>query len=114
MPTLYWIPIPYRSPSEMQKRFRAFWAACDTLVLRNNVGGTNQYRLTARHHVGLYETEVLSQRRAEAVQQYLIEAGIEPARIEATGYGESRPIANNKYAAGREQNRRVEFDIYLD
>lgn len=51
----------------------------------------------------------LSQRRAEAVRQYLIERGIAADRLEAQGFGESRPIANNNTAEGRQANRRTEF-----
>jgi len=51
----------------------------------------------------------LSQRRAEAVKQYLISKGISPDRLEAVGYGETRPIASNATAAGRAKNRRVEI-----
>ncbi len=51
----------------------------------------------------------LSQRRAEAVRQYLIEHGISADRLEAKGYGETRPIATNRTAAGRAKNRRVEI-----
>ncbi|OFE11641.1 hypothetical protein PHACT_14065 [Pseudohongiella acticola] len=51
----------------------------------------------------------LSQRRAAAVRQVLIERfNISPARITSNGYGESQPVANNATAAGRERNRRVE------
>jgi len=53
----------------------------------------------------------LSQRRAESVALYLIEAGIDPTRLEAVGYGEEKPITDNGTKAGREQNRRVEFTI---
>lgn len=49
--------------------------------------------------------------RAKAIQSYLIAAGIEPPRLVAKGYGESRPIDSNKTEAGRRRNRRVE--IYL-
>lgn len=51
--------------------------------------------------------QALSQRRAEAVRQALIERGIDPARLTAIGYGESRPVASNATPAGRQQNRRV-------
>jgi OOP family OmpA-OmpF porin len=50
----------------------------------------------------------LSQRRADAVRQVLIDRfNIQGSRISATGYGESQPIATNDTAAGRQQNRRV-------
>ncbi|MBD3241739.1 MAG: OmpA family protein [Chitinivibrionales bacterium] len=51
----------------------------------------------------------LSQRRAEAVRDYLIGKGIDPSRLRAVGYGEVRPIADNTTAAGRAKNRRVEL-----
>jgi OOP family OmpA-OmpF porin len=51
----------------------------------------------------------LSQRRAEAVKQYLVNAGIDPSRLVAKGYGEADPIASNKTPEGRAQNRRIEF-----
>lgn len=54
----------------------------------------------------------LSQRRADAVRQELIHKyGIKPSRITAIGYGEAQPVASNKTAAGRMQNRRVEARI---
>lgn len=51
----------------------------------------------------------LSKRRADAVREFLIRAGIEPSRLIATGYGESRPIADNSSVAGKARNRRVEL-----
>jgi outer membrane protein OmpA-like peptidoglycan-associated protein len=51
----------------------------------------------------------LSQRRAEAVREYLMAQGISPQRLTAKGYGESRPIASNRTKVGRAANRRVEF-----
>lgn len=53
----------------------------------------------------------LSQERADSVKAYLIGKGVDPARIESVGFGESKPIADNKTASGRSQNRRVEFVI---
>ena len=53
----------------------------------------------------------LSKGRAEAVRSYLVKKGIEPARLEAKGFGPTRPVADNKTAKGREENRRVEFVI---
>ena len=53
----------------------------------------------------------LSQRRAESVQQFLVSQGIDRSRLEARGYGESRPVADNGTPAGRERNRRVEFNV---
>ncbi len=51
----------------------------------------------------------LSQKRAESVRNYLIQKlGIEPSRLTAKGYGQSRPIASNKTAEGRKKNRRIE------
>ena len=53
----------------------------------------------------------LSQRRADAVKKYLTDRGIASNRVSAVGYGESQPVADNKYAAGRKQNRRVELSV---
>lgn len=53
----------------------------------------------------------LSQRRANAVSQVLIGAGVSPTRINSFGRGEDQPAASNLDAAGRQQNRRVEIII---
>ncbi len=54
----------------------------------------------------------LSQQRAEAVRTYLVnKGGVEADRLDAKGFGPTRPIADNKTAKGREENRRVEFVI---
>ncbi len=51
----------------------------------------------------------LSFDRAAAVQEFLIQQGVSPARIQARGEGDADPIASNRTARGREQNRRVEI-----
>jgi outer membrane protein OmpA-like peptidoglycan-associated protein len=52
--------------------------------------------------------QLLSERRANAVRDYLIANGIAADRLEAKGYGEDKPIADNKTSTGRKNNRRVE------
>ena len=51
----------------------------------------------------------LSQQRADAVRDWLVERGIAAGRLEARGFGEDDPVASNDTAGGREQNRRVEI-----
>ncbi|HNE49693.1 MAG: OmpA family protein [Chitinophagales bacterium] len=53
----------------------------------------------------------LSKERAAAAVAYLVSKGIAPARLISEGYGDTRPIGDNKTAAGRAQNRRVEFKL---
>jgi Outer membrane protein and related peptidoglycan-associated (lipo)proteins len=53
----------------------------------------------------------LSERRAQAVANYLGRRGVDPIRIATMGYGETRPVASNETAAGKAQNRRVEIKI---
>jgi len=50
----------------------------------------------------------LSQARAESVKNYLVSKGADSARIAATEFGTTKPIASNKTKKGRERNRRVE------
>lgn len=54
---------------------------------------------------------ILSQQRAEAIVAYLTEKGIEPSRLQAKGYGFSKPIADNNTEEGKAMNRRTEIKI---
>ncbi|TCK06924.1 OmpA family protein [Marinobacterium mangrovicola] len=53
----------------------------------------------------------LSERRAQSVAQYLMSVGVDRLRLNARGYGERNPIADNSSASGRAINRRVEVRI---
>ena len=53
----------------------------------------------------------LSNRRANAVSNYLEDLGVRGSRLEAIGYGESRPKSSNDTASGRQRNRRVELYV---
>ncbi|TAL42833.1 MAG: OmpA family protein [Chitinophagaceae bacterium] len=54
----------------------------------------------------------LSEGRAASVKNYMVSKGIDPERLESEGFGETKPIADNKTAAGRQQNRRVEMNVF--
>ena len=51
----------------------------------------------------------LSEKRAKAVEKYLEDKGLDPARFTSKGYGASQPIASNETPEGRQENRRVEL-----
>ena len=53
----------------------------------------------------------LSKARAESVVAYLSERGIDPGRLSAAGAGSDTPIASNEDATGRQENRRIEFEV---
>ncbi|MES2775559.1 MAG: thrombospondin type 3 repeat-containing protein [Bacteroidota bacterium] len=55
----------------------------------------------------------LSQSRVDAVKSYLLGKGVPESRIEASGYGNTKPVSSNKTVAGRGLNRRVELEFYL-
>ena len=55
--------------------------------------------------------QALSENRAAAVKNYLIENGISTDRLRSTGFGETKPIATNKTAKGKAMNRRVEISL---
>ena len=58
--------------------------------------------------------EILSERRANSVRDFLIQEGVNSASISARGLGESQPVASNDTAIGRQLNRRVEMVVSGD
>ncbi|MBK8923125.1 MAG: OmpA family protein [Saprospirales bacterium] len=56
----------------------------------------------------------MSTERARACYDYLVYRGVAAARLRSAGHGEAKPIASNKSEKGREQNRRVEFNMTLE
>ena len=55
----------------------------------------------------------LTQARAEAIVDYLVDAGVKRERLTAVGYGEDKPVADNTTKAGKAANRRIEFTVEL-
>jgi outer membrane protein OmpA-like peptidoglycan-associated protein len=55
--------------------------------------------------------QTLSEKRASTVRDYLVQQGLDPSSITATGFGKSNPVASNDTNEGRQQNRRVEIII---
>ncbi len=53
----------------------------------------------------------ISRKRADRVKWYLVDKGIRDDRIETIGFGDVKPVASNKTASGRRQNRRIEFQL---
>ena len=87
-------------------------------VLSDIISVLNEYtnaRFMIEGHtdsIGSYElNKRLSEARANAVKDFLVNNGIDSTRLSAIGYGERKPIATNMYKAGRKQNRRVEINL---
>jgi outer membrane protein OmpA-like peptidoglycan-associated protein len=94
----------------LEDSFEILDAVRDTMeqnlqILRLRVDGHSDSRGDPDHNLELSEA------RARSVMNYLIDAGVQSSRLEATGFGEVNPIADNNTAEGRKVNRRVEFSI---
>jgi OOP family OmpA-OmpF porin len=72
-------------------------------LLKVRIEGNTDNMGSAKYNMGL------SERRANSVMEYLVNAGIDQSRLSAVGYGFSKPIATNATDAGRALNRRVEL-----
>ena len=83
--------------------------------LLNIMKDNSQIKIEISGHTDITGSEPLnaklSEARAKVVVGYLIQKGIDSSRMNFHGYGSSQPIADNKTAAGRSKNRRVEFKI---
>jgi chemotaxis protein MotB len=60
---------------------------------------------------GITSNQMLSQKRADTVMQFLIAQGVNPNLVSAQGLGEANPVASNDTPQGRAQNRRVELTL---
>ena len=60
---------------------------------------------------GVTSNQILSQKRAENVMEYLVSQGVQPSLVSAVGHGDADPVASNKTAPGRAKNRRVELTL---
>ena len=85
-------------------------AALDNLLKQLNESMTRKVEIAGHtDNVGDDEKNMtLSQKRADAVKNYLTTRGINPTRIIAKGYGEVKPIADNNTVEGKAKNRRTE------
>ena len=80
-----------------------------TALLKEN----KDWKMTVEGHTdnvgGTDYNQNLSEKRAAAVKDFLVKAGIEAARLNSAGFGMSKPVASNEGSFGRAQNRRVEL-----
>lgn len=60
---------------------------------------------------GITSNQVLSQKRADNVMQFMISRGVKPSLVSARGFGEADPVTSNDTPEGRAQNRRVELTL---
>jgi chemotaxis protein MotB len=60
---------------------------------------------------GITSNQVLSQKRADNVMQFMISQGVNPSMVSAQGFGDADPVASNDTPEGRAKNRRVELTL---
>jgi len=60
---------------------------------------------------GITSNQILSQKRAENVMEFLLSQGVKPDLVAAQGFGDGNPVGSNATAQGRAQNRRVELSL---
>jgi outer membrane protein OmpA-like peptidoglycan-associated protein len=92
-------------PSSFKVLDKAVKVMTDFPEIKFEISGHTDDRGTAEYN------KDLSQRRAQAVVEYLLKKGIAKERLISAGYGLERPLADNKTAAGRAKNRRTEFKL---
>lgn len=74
-------------------------------TMQIEIGGHTDDRASAAHNL------TLSEKRAQAVRDFLQHAGIAPSRLTAKGYGKTKPLERGTTEAARQRNRRVEFTV---
>jgi len=91
---------------------KSYYERLDQLA---NLIAEKKYAIALRGYadsIGTYKSNwVLSQKRADAAKAYLISKGVSASLIVCTAFGSTQPVASNKTAAGRQENRRVEIKI---
>lgn len=92
-------PESYSTLDQLAEELKASGAGSVALEGHASAEGTESYN------------QRLSERRANSVKKYLVNAGVDSGDLSTTGYGESRPVASNDTEEGRSQNRRVEIKI---
>lgn len=74
-----------------------------------------QVKLTVKGHTDAVgnanSNKTLSQKRAQAVVDYLVQQGVDPAQLQPVGYGQEQPVADNATPEGQFKNRRIEFEV---
>lgn len=80
-------------------------AAKECPEVRFQIGGHTDSRGRESYNQSLSET------RARSVVRYMVNAGIDPERVTARGFGEASPVADNDTSEGRAKNRRIEFKV---
>jgi OOP family OmpA-OmpF porin len=99
--------------SSSKKLTKSSYTALNTLVA--TLKSHPELHLTIEGHTdntgGAEHNLLLSEKRANVVRSYLVKKGISPDRLTATGYGQERPIGDNKTYKGKAANRRVEFKL---
>ena len=84
-------------------------------TIAETLNGIPQVRVEVVGHTDNFgdpdENQALSEQRAQAVLERLVELGVDRARLSARGEGDAVPIADNSTADGRAQNRRIEFAL---
>ena len=94
------LPKSYKSLNEVASLMKA-----DPSLLLDIDGHTDSQGSDEANHT-------LSHNRANAVAEYLTKQGVDASRFKVTGYGEEKPVADNKTAAGRAKNRRTEMTVH--
>jgi chemotaxis protein MotB len=101
--------------SDRGKQIIAGFAAKLAPTAQNKVlvsGYTDNARIgAALARQGITSNEILSQKRAENVMEFIVSQGLNPNLISAQGFGDTNPVATNDTAQGRAQNRRVELSL---